>query len=86
MLILQLGNADGVVTARVHNDAVHTDLLNQIHGWITAGAKQDDVIERLRLKTVPTGYNVHTWIQGMYILKSICLKWYLLLQVKMRRK
>jgi len=45
MLILPLGNADGVVTARVHNDAVHTDLLNQIHGWIMAGAKQGDVIE-----------------------------------------
>ncbi|XP_065887166.1 uncharacterized protein [Dysidea avara] len=63
-MLSPLCNADGVVTARVHNDAVHTDLLNQIHGWITAGAKQDDAIERLRLKTVPTGYNVHTWIQG----------------------
>jgi len=66
------GSAEGVVTARIHNDAVHIDLLNQIYGWVTAGATQDDIIERLRLKTVPTGYNIHTWTQGMRNIKSIC--------------
>jgi len=56
------GSAEGVVTACIHNNAVHIDLLNQIYGRVTAGAQQDDIIECLRLKTVPTGYNIHTWL------------------------
>ena len=40
-------------------------LLQQIHGWIEAGATEDDVIDRLRLQTVPTGYTIHTWIEGL---------------------
>ena len=57
------------VTACARNDAVHSVLLNQIYGWVTAGATLDDVIERLRLKTVPTGYSIHNLTRDIYNLK-----------------
>ena len=67
------GNANGIFTARVPNNAVSQDLLAAlIHGWITAGASMDDVVERLRLRTVPTGYAIHNWINGIAITHALC--------------
>lgn len=31
-----------------------------------AGATEDDVIDRLRVYTVLTGYTIHTWTEGLY--------------------
>ena len=39
-------------------------LLKQIHCWTEAGAT-DDVIDRLQLQAVPTGYTIHTWTEGL---------------------
>ena len=52
----------------VPNAAVNAALLQQIHGWIEAGATEDDVIDRLRLQAVPTGYALHTWIGGLHLI------------------
>ena len=67
LLSFFLEGANGEFTARVPNPAVHTDLLGKVHGWITAGATIDDVIGRLRLETVSTGYTIHTWTEGVYL-------------------
>ena len=40
-------------------------LLKQIYGWTKAGATEDDVIDRLQLQAVPTGYTIHTWTEGL---------------------
>ena len=66
------GNANGIFSTRVPNNAVSQELLAQIHGWITAGATMDDVIERLRLRTVPTGYAIHNWTNGIVITHVLC--------------
>ena len=44
---------DGVV-ARVRNPAVNFELLQEVYKWNMEGATMDDVIERLRLRTVPS--------------------------------
>lgn len=59
-------DADGKFTACVPNPAVDADLLKKVHSWIRAGAIIDDVIERLRLETVPTGYTFRTWTEGTF--------------------
>ena len=48
-----------------------TALLQQIYGWIEAGATEDDVIDRLRLQAVPTHYAIHIWIEGLCLIMYI---------------
>ena len=50
------GNKDGDVTAVLLNPAISVELL-EIKKWYAEGATIDDVIERLRLRTVPLGYS-----------------------------
>ena len=45
-------------------EAVSPVLIAEIQKWYSNGAEEDDVIERLRLRTVPPGYKIHTWIEG----------------------
>lgn len=59
-----LGGANGSLTAVIPNPAVEPALLKQINAWIEAGVTMDDVIERLRLQTVPSGYTIHNWTEG----------------------
>ena len=51
---------------RIPNPTVDSDLLEKVHTWIRAGIILDDIIERLRLQTVPTGYTVHAWTEGTF--------------------
>ena len=59
--------ADGCVVAAVPNPAVSADLSKEIQQWKEQGATIDDIITRLRLRTVPTSYSAHTWQQGSYM-------------------
>ena len=63
---LYLGSADGKLSACIPNPAVDSDLLEKVHTWIRAGIIIDDIIKRLRLQTVPTGYTIHTWTEGTF--------------------
>ena len=49
------------------NPAVSSPLLQEVYQWTKECATIDDVIERLRLRTVPSEYvgTIHTWIDGM---------------------
>ena len=53
--LLHVGTADKEYTARIPNPEVESDLLERVHSWIKAGATTDDIIERLKLETVPVG-------------------------------
>ena len=48
------------------NPAVSSELLWEVDQWNKEGATIDDVIERLRLRMVPTKYveTIHTWTNG----------------------
>lgn len=55
---------DGTVTAKYHNPAVPVSVLDEIFQWINNGALMSDVIDRLRCRTVPPGYETHSWSPG----------------------
>ena len=55
---------NGNIRAEVPNPAVDIDLLREILSWTKGGASCDGVIERLRIRTVPSGYAYHNWIDG----------------------
>ena len=55
-----------MISAQVHNPAVSNSLLKEIWQWKTEGCSDVDVIARLRLRTVPLGYDVHTWVSGLF--------------------
>ena len=67
MCILHVGLPNGDITAEIPSDAVSKSLLLEIEEWMKEGAKYDDIICRLRPKTVPPGYPYSTWISGMYM-------------------
>ncbi len=56
---------DGHIVALKENPAVSKELLAEIHGWKLEGATDNDVLCRLRQRTVPTGYSYHFWCQGI---------------------
>ncbi|XP_065889311.1 uncharacterized protein [Dysidea avara] len=55
---------NGAITALLPNHAVSPELLGDLKKWNSEGASLDDAIERLRLRTVPSGYEIHIWIEG----------------------
>ena len=63
-MFITIGAADGTVQAKLPNPAVSTHLLMDIMQWKEEGAKEDDIIVRLRPRTVPSGYTPTNWIPG----------------------
>ena len=59
-------SADGTVTAIHPDPAVPKEMLGEIAGWKRSGLTDDDVIDRLRVRTVPAGYPIHPWSPGIY--------------------
>jgi hypothetical protein len=57
---------DGTVTAVNYNPAVPVSVLNEILQWTSDGALRNEVIDRLRCRTVPHGYKPHSWSPGKY--------------------
>lgn len=70
--------ADGSIHAMKVNCAVPTEMLLEIFTWKKAGVKDAEIIDRLRQRTVPNGYDFHTWIPGKYqvgILAAMLFHW-----------
>lgn len=65
-------NPDGSVTANLPNPAVPVDTLKEILQWRNGGAEEDDIIDRLRTRTVPEGYTPHPWSPGT--VKSVYIR------------
>lgn len=55
---------NGSIVAERHNPAVPNAVLRQIWEWKLQGATPEDVIDRLRSRTVPPGYVPHAWSPG----------------------
>ena len=51
--------------------SVESDLLERVHSWFKAGATTDDIIERLKVETVPVGYKFNAWMVGTHPLLCI---------------
>lgn len=60
----EIGKPDGTLGAQISNPAVPQTVLSEILSWRSEGATDMDVITRLRQRTVPSGYDIHSWIQG----------------------
>jgi len=59
-----ISDKNGNVKAEIPNPAVDVDLLREMLSWKRKGASFDDIVERLRIRTVPSGYVPHNWIEG----------------------
>lgn len=59
-------DAEGNIKARVANPAISNCLLSEVLSWNQEGARIEDVVARLRMRTVPSGYTIHNWIDGIY--------------------
>ena len=55
------GNADGTISAERKNPAVPITLVSEILSWKEQGASMEDIVDRLRPRTVPPGYPYTTW-------------------------
>ena len=67
---------DGTVVAEHQSAAVPTSLLREILEWRSQGATMEDVVNRLRFRTVPPGYHPHTWHPGWYTPVDVVLHVY----------
>ena len=67
MLICFIGDVNGNnIKAQIANPAVKHNLLTEILSWNQEGTTIDDVVARLRIRTVPPGHTIHNWIDGNY--------------------
>lgn len=67
------GLANGGVVAAVSNPAVSRELLLQILDWKNEGSTMNDVLARLRQRTVPPGYSFHTRVPGTGTYTCTCV-------------
>ena len=63
---MPLGSAGGI-TAEIPNPAVSGVILRDIQRSKEEKCSEEDIITRLRLRTIPAGYNYHTWHPGMQL-------------------
>ena len=54
---------DGSIHAVTQNPAVPISTLQDILNWKRTGLSEEDVVDRLRPRTVPAGYPCHKWTQ-----------------------
>lgn len=54
----------GEIVAKQMSSSVPQSVLKQIHRWSLEKLSYKDIVSRLRCRTVPPGYTIHTWIPG----------------------
>ena len=57
---------DGNLVAECHSTPVPISVLQEIYSWKVNGLTMDDIVQRLRVKTVPNGQVFHSWRPGMF--------------------
>lgn len=62
-----------MIVPQVPNPAVSNEVLKEIVQWKHEGLSLDGIIDRLRPRTVPSGYSYHTLIEGVYIFCTYAL-------------
>ena len=64
--MLYVGTPTGFA-AQLCSPSVPPKLIEEIASWVDEKCSHADIITRLRQRTVPDGYVVHTWIPGYYM-------------------
>lgn len=59
---------NGTVTTKSDDHIVPQSVLRDISRWKTEGISMSDIVDRLRPRTVPSGYKFHTWTPGTLVL------------------
>lgn len=59
-----IGNEDGSIGSKHPNPAVPLSLLTEILEWREGGISMDDIVDRLRPRTVPSGYPYCTRLES----------------------
>ena len=59
-----------VIVSQVPNPAISNEVLKEIVQWKHEGLSLDGIIDRLRPRTVPSGYSYHTLIEGILYLRT----------------
>ena len=68
VLIFIAVGLDGKVSAKVANVCVSHELLTELNSWKKDGVSSDEILDRLRLRCVPTGYVPSVWNAGICII------------------
>lgn len=72
-------NRDGSVAAEQPDGAVSEATLLKILDWKRTGASMDEIIDMLRMQTVPAGYTIHPWNPGIavcvYLYAHVLVQW-----------
>ena len=55
---------DGTITTEGNSYIVPQQVLHDIRNRMRQGINMKDVVNRLHTRTVPSGYQYHTWITG----------------------
>ena len=64
---------DSTIIPELANPAVPQLILSVVHNWREHGATMEDIVDRLRPRTVSHGYVFHTWRAGKrYIISPSC--------------
>ena len=58
---------NGRLVAQSPNPAISCSLLAEVCKWMNEKASLEDVVVRLRPRTVPNGYEYHTWKAGTIV-------------------
>ena len=67
MVTTLIGLEDGTITAVLPCKCISNDLLQEILIQQENGMIFTDIIDRLRPRTVPSGYSYHRWNTGMLV-------------------
>ena len=59
-----IGLPSGAIVAAQPTDFVNVALLKEIEAWKMEGCSDNDIVQRLRIRTVPRGYSPTSWIPG----------------------
>jgi len=57
---------DGTITTESGSDIIPPHVLRDICSWRMQGISMKDIVDRLRPRTVPSGYTFHVWKEGIY--------------------
>lgn len=63
-IILCTENSDRTYSAENSESPLPCDILQEVFQWKKSGLSIEDIISRLRPRTVPAGYSFHKWKSG----------------------
>ena len=65
------GMSDSTIVAAHSNPAVPSSVLEEVYDWRQHGISMEDVVDRLRPRTVPTGYVFTNWKPGWFYIVHV---------------